>query len=62
MRILWILRGIYGILRHNNRKREGIAMERELRAEINRGIAYNEDICASAARISTTAGEAREIF
>ena len=62
MRILWILRGIYGILRHNNRKREGIAMERELRAEIISCNANNEEICASAARISTTAGDAREIF
>lgn len=37
-------------------------MERELHAEI---ISYNvnsEEVCASAARISTTAGDAREIF
>lgn len=37
-------------------------MERELRAEIISYNIYNEDVCASAARISTTAGDAREIF
>lgn len=37
-------------------------MERELHAEIISYNAGSEDVCASAARISTTAGDAREIF
>lgn len=37
-------------------------MERELHAEIISYNANSEEVCASAARISTTAGDAREIF
>ena len=37
-------------------------MERELHAEIISCNANSEEVCASAARISTTAGDAREIF